>query len=574
MIEQIPPGLLLVLAGLLVPVLPRYARKAVLVAVPALGLVHLWSLPVGHDVFFSFFEYRLHVVRVDALARVFGLIFHIAAVLGALYSWHEDDRVQQVAALTYSGAAIAAVFAGDLATLFVFWEGTAITSVFLIWARRTERSYRVGMRYLVIQVLSGVLLLAGTLIIFSDTGSLAFGTKAQPYGMFAFESLGGASLGVQLLFLGIGIKAAFPLLHNWLQDAYPEATVTGTVWLSAFTTKLAIYALARGFAGTDLLIPIGAVMAAFPLFYAVMADDLRRVLAYSLNNQLGFMVVAVGIGTPMALNGAAAQAFIHILYKGLLFMGMGAVLYRAGTIKASELGGLWRSMPLTLAFTTVAAISSFPLIGGFVTKAMILAAVAEAHHTVVFGVLLAGAAGVFLVSGLKIVYAAFFAHDSGRRVPEAPKNMLLAMAGAALLCVAIGVHPQPLYDLMPYAVGSWTPYDVTHVVTTLQLMLFTALAFFVLKRTGLYPLERGSTVVDSDWVYRRLLPDLVGWATWFLGHAKGWAEDHTRRAIAGGLGWIKERHRPGGALGEPWPMGSAAVWTAILLYAYLVLAYM
>ncbi|MDZ7736906.1 MAG: proton-conducting transporter membrane subunit, partial [Gammaproteobacteria bacterium] len=90
---------------------------------------------------------------------------------------------------------------------------------------------------------------------------------------------------------GFGIKAAFPFLHNWLQDAYPAASPSGTVVLSAFTTKLAIYALARGYAGTEILIPIGALMTAFPIFYAVIENDLRRVLAYSLNNQLGFMVV-------------------------------------------------------------------------------------------------------------------------------------------------------------------------------------------------------------------------------------------------------------------------------------------
>ena len=269
------------------------------------------------------------------------------------------DTLQDVAGLTYAGAAIAAAFAGDLITLFAYWELTAITSVFLIWAKRTPEAGKVGTRYLVIQVLSGVILFFGCLLWVRETGSIDFGytyssDKWQLLGPFVNpETRAPSSLAAWLILLAFGIKAAFPFLHNWLQDSYPNGTVTGTVFLSAFTTKLAIYALARGFAGTDLLIPIGTVMTLFPIFFAVIENDLRKVLAYSLNNQLGYMVVGVGIGTQLALNGAASHAFAHIIYKGLLFMAMGAVLYRVGTIKASELGGLWRSMPKTTVFCII-----------------------------------------------------------------------------------------------------------------------------------------------------------------------------------------------------------------------------
>ena len=290
--------------------------------------------------------------------------------------WHVKDRVQQVATLFYAGSAIGGVFAGDLITLFLYWEGTAVASVFLIWARRTEGAYRTGMRYLIIQVLSGVLLLAGLLVRYDATGSIEF------------EAMTLGSLGTWLIFIGFGIKCAFPLLHNWLQDSYPAATITGTVILSAFTTKMAVYALARGFPGTELLIYIGAVMTLFPIFFAEIENDLRRVLAYSLNNQLGFMVVGVGVGTPMALNGTAAHAFCHILYKALLFMSVGAVLYRTGTSKASELGGLYKTMPKTMVCCVIgaASISAFPLFSGFVSKSLILSASATTGHWVVCGV--------------------------------------------------------------------------------------------------------------------------------------------------------------------------------------------
>ena len=315
--------------------------------------------------------------------------------------------------------------------------------------------------------------------------------------------------GAWLILLAFGIKCAFPLLHNWLQDAYPEATITGTVVLSVFTTKLAIYALARGFAGTELLIPIGAAMTVFPIFFAVIENDMRRVLSYSLNNQLGFMVVGVGIGTEMAINGAAGHAFAHILYKSLLFMAMGAVLYRVGTIKASELGGLYKSMPWTTAFCIVGSmsISAFPLMSGFVTKSMILFAAAEEHLWVVWLVLLFASAGVLDHSGIKIPFFTFFAHDSGKRCEEAPLNMRLAMGVIAVACIAIGVFPQLLYSLLPYATD-YAPYTSTHVVTQLQLLLFSALGFVMLFRSGLYPPEIPSVNLDFDWLYRKAAPRL------------------------------------------------------------------
>ncbi len=438
-------------------------------------------------------------VRIDKLSLLFGYIFYISATLGVLFAWHREDGVEQTSALVHAGGAIGAVFAGDLITLFFYWEVTAISSGVIIWAGRTNRSYGAGLRYLIIHILSGILLLIGAAMRSNETGSVAF------------DHIGLDSPGGMVILLAFGIKCAFPLLHNWLQDSYPEASVTGTVFLSAFTTKLAVYALARGYAGTEMLIWIGAAMAAFPIFYAVIENDLRRVLAYSLNNQLGFMVAGIGIGTTLAINGAVSHAFAHILYKALLFMSMGAVLYRTGTVKGSELGGLYKTMPWTTGFCIVgaASISAFPLFSGFVTKSMILTAAAEEGYLIVFLVLLFASAGVFHHSGIKIPFFAFFAHDSGKRPQEAPINMLLAMGLAAFLCIAIGVYPQPLYALLPFNVD-YTPYTTTHVVTTLQLLIFSGLAFATLQRTGLYPPELRSTVLDFDFIYRWLAPRIVG----------------------------------------------------------------
>ena len=466
--------------------------------------------------------------------------------------------MQETAGLIYAGSAIGAVFSGDLVSLFLFWEGTAISSVFLIWASRTDSAFKAGQRYLVMQVGSGVLLLAGTMIHYGATGSIAFDS-------FDPETLAGA-----LILLSFAIKCAFPFLHNWLQDAYPEATVTGTVMLSAFTTKLAIYALARGFAGTEFLVPIGAAMTAFPIFYAVIENDLRRVLAYSLNNQLGFMVVGIGIGTDLAIAGAAAHAFCHILYKALLFMSMGAVLFRVGTVKGSELGGLYRTMPWTTVFCCVgaASISAFPLFSGFVSKSLIISAAMKEGYFVTWMILLFASAGVFHHSGIKIPYFAFFAHDSGMRPKEAPPNMLVAMGITAVLCVGIGVFPSWLYAILPYDV-TYHSYTVEHVVTQLQLLIFSALAFTVLMRTGLYPPELKSTNLDSDWFWRRPLARLAG-GTW-RGILAGWGLLGQKGLSAGGkiAGRLYREHGPTGTLARTRPSGSMAFWMAVVLLLFL-----
>ncbi|MHC4549552.1 MAG: Na(+)/H(+) antiporter subunit D [Planctomycetota bacterium] len=561
--SSLPPASLLILGALLVPLVRGRLRSLYLLALPVVSFVHLLLLPHGEYLQFQLFDYSVTPVRVDQLALVWGYIFHLALFLCVVYALHVKDTVQHVAALVYAGAAIAAVFAGDLITLFVFWELTALGSVVLIWARRTERAYRAGMRYLAIQVGSGVLLLAGAIFHWNETGSLAFG------------HLGTGTLGSNLIFVAFGIKCAFPLLHNWLQDAYPEATVSGTVFLSAFTTKLAVYALARGFPGTESLIWIGAAMTAFPIFFAVIENDLRRVLAYSLNNQLGFMVVGIGIGTPMALNGTAAHAFCHILYKALLFMSMGAVLYRAGTIKGSELGGLYKSMPLTTVFCIVgaASISAFPFTNGFVSKSLVMTASAEGGYFLAWLVLVFASAGVFHHSGIKIPFFAFFAHDSGIRCKEAPPHMLLAMGATAALCLLIGIFPGPLYEILPYRVD-YEPYTTTHVVTQYQLLLWSALAFTFLWRTGIYPKETPSVNVDSDWVYRRLLPAVGGGL-----YRWGVRVRAALRDLGGGL--LTRLYRrvyglcgPAGPVARTWRTGGTVLWVALFLAAFLVLYYL
>jgi len=563
MLDHFPTAFLFLGAALVLLAIPQgRVRGVLLLALPLFAGWQVWFLPFGDLSQVEFFGFSLELMRVDKLSRVFGLIFCLAAFLGNLYAWHVRDTVQQVAALLYAGSAIGAVFAGDLITLFFYWEGTAIASVFLIWARRTEAAYHTGMRYLIVQVGSGVLLLAGAAIFYRETGSIAF------------EKMTLGSLGTWLMFLAFGIKCAFPLLHNWLQDSYPAATVTGTVILSAFTTKLAVYALARGFAGTAILIYIGAIMTLFPIFFAEIENDLRRVLAYSLNNQLGFMVVGIGVGTEMALNGTASHAFAHILYKALLFMSVGAVLYRTGTSKASELGGLYRTMPRTAMFCLVgaASISAFPLFSGFVTKSLILDAAAENHYPIVWAALVFASAGVLSHSGIKVPFFAFFAHDSGLRPKEAPVHMQLAMGITAALCIFIGVYPDPLYALLPYPVD-FHPYTVSHVVAQLQLLCFALLAFGVLMRTGIHPPEVRAINLDTDWTYRWLMPRVIRSVAGVV--ARVWTHQAALldRWMNGMWRSLYRSHGPEGRMAQVWPTGSMVLWISVLLGFALVVSF-
>lgn len=559
-LTMLPPGALMMIVAAGLVLVPHHARQVVMLLAIA-GSAFSLTAGAGQHLTVALLGFEMMLYRADHLSLPFAIVFHIAAALNVFYGWHEKRATDHVAGLAYAGAAIAALHAGDLITLFIWWEATAITSVFLILASGTQRARHAAMRYLIIQVASGVLLLAGAAMLFSETGSLAF----------AAMTLG--STASWLIFIAFGIKAAFPLLNGWLQDAYPEATVVGTVVLSAFTTKLAIYALARGFAGTELLIVIGCLMTAFPVFFAVIENDMRRVLAYSLNNQLGFMVVAIGIGTDLAINGAVAHAFAHIIYKGLLFMSMGAVLYRVGTVKASELGGLYKSMPLTMVFCIIGAmsISAFPLFSGFAAKSLIMSALGYKGLIAAYLVLLAASAGVLHHSGIKIPYFAFFGHDGGHKVKEAPFGMLVAMAGASALCIGIGSFPTIFYQILPYSID-YNPYDASHVLGQMELLIFSILAFTFLMRFGFYPPELKSTVLNTDWLYRRV-------AVWFgrpilLAVMTFW--NSAMRAIAGyrdAIWQAVERlaHAP---ITGPTVPGRAVMVQTVLLAALLAIGYL
>lgn len=492
MSSMVPPAAILIIGALFVPFIRGRLKAAYMLLLPSFVFITLLNMPEGKYWIVKVLDYSLVFGRVDRLSMVFGYIFTIITFIGVLFALKVEDDLQHVAALLYAGGALGITFAGDFLTLYLFWELLAIASTFLILARRTKASQAAAIRYILVHIFGGLCLLAGIVFYIQQTGTAEF------------EYIGLSGTASYLIFIGIALNAAIPPLHPWLQDAYPEATVTGAVFMSALTTKSAVYVMARTFPGTELLIWMGAIMTAFPIFYAVLENDIRRVLSYSLINQVGFMMCGIGIGTHLAINGAVSHAFCHILYKALLFMATGSVLHMTGKIRCTDLGGLYKTMPLTCLFCMIgaASISAFPLFSGFVSKSMIVSAAAHEKLIVIWLILQFASAGVFHHAGIKVPFFTFFAEDSGIRTKEPPLNMLLAMGIAAFLCVAIAIFPGPLYEILPYPVD-YVPYTAAHVVGQLQLLMFGALAFCLLILSGYYPAEMRAINLDTDWFYRK-----------------------------------------------------------------------
>ncbi|MGB5157485.1 monovalent cation/H+ antiporter subunit D [Desulfobacterium sp. N47] len=492
----IHPAIFFIFGALFIPLIPGKFKKIYLLIMPLLAFYTVLTMETGVYAHFKYLEFDIILGRVDSLSIVFAHVFTLMSIIGVLFGLHVDEDAQHIASYFYVGGSLGVVFAGDYLTVFIFWEMMALASTFLIWFRREPASLKAGQRYLLMHIFGGLLLLGGIFLHYKSSGSIAF-EKLLP---------DNAGVAEYLILAGFALNAAVFPLHAWLPDAYPEATVTGAVFMCAFTTKTAVYVLARAFPGFEVLAIMGTVMTIYGVCYATIENDMRRILAYHIISQVGYMVAGVGIGTELALNGACAHAYAHILYKALLFMGAGSVLMMTGTSKLNKLGGIYKYMPLTMIFYIIGgiSISGFPLFSGFVSKSMIVAAAGEHHRPILMLLLLLASVGTFLSVGLKLAYFAFFGKDCGIKPKEPPKNMLWAMGITSFLCFLIGVYPKVLYDLLPYkeAAAEFHPYNMPHLSETMQLLLFTGLGFFLLLKR-LQP--EAKINLDFDWFYRNLL---------------------------------------------------------------------
>lgn len=501
-INSIPPGLILIAGALLLPFLPGRLKNWFAIALPALAFWAVSQLDQSAGLNIALLDFDLNLLRADKWSKAFGYIFTLNAFAAFVYGYYEKKSTEFVAALLYIGSSLMVVFAGDLITLYIFWEAMAVTSVYLVLARKTKKSFQAAKRYILVHVFGGLVLLAGIILFVHQHNTIAF---------TAFDPTK-ADLGSWLILAGFLINAASLPFSSWLPDAYPESTVMGGVILSAYTSKTAVYTLVRGFPGWEILIVLGCIMTLYGIIYALLENDMRRILAYSIINQVGFMVTGVGIGTTLALNGTVAHAFCHIIYKSLLWMSAGAVLYRTGKSKCTELGGLYNTMPWTLIFGGIGAlaISAVPLTSGFTSKTLIIAASANQHLFWAWLILEIASAGVFLHAGIKFPYFVFFNVDRGLRPKEAPKTMLVAMGFLSFFCIYLGMFPERLYNIlpntelvknvMPYTFSDIYIHHFSHVVTQSQMLIFSGLIFFLF----LSLLKRTDTIsIDIDWFYRK-----------------------------------------------------------------------
>ncbi len=495
------PGFILIFVGFIAMVLPKMLRRIVLAVGPLFAFYAAVNMEIGTDLNIEFFGtgYQLGYMYVDKLSYIFCMIFALMACIGGIYSCHNENRMEALSSMSYAGCALGVTLAKDWLTLIFFWEALAITSMFLIWCRNKPESRRAGFRYVLVHMFGGNLLLLGMFLKLGQGESLVV-NLAQGAHDAAFWAI----------LIGVAVNAAIPPVNAWLVDAYPEGTITGSVFLSSFTTKVAVYALIRIFAGTDFLMGLGCFMAIYGAAYAIMENDMRRLLGYHIISQVGFMVAGVGVGTAMALNGAAAHAFSHILYKSLLFMCAGAIIYATGIRKINELSGMAKKMPFVSFCFFVAAfsISGVPLFNGFISKTITIAAASAAGYDWVYNLLELASIGTFLSITLKMGYFIFL-RDTDNNVElknHLPKNMYAAMGIGAVLCFLYGVCPDLLYRYLPFGDPGYEPFTAAHILSYIEILVVTMIPFMMF----LPRMEPHTAIsLDTDWLYRKPLYSLI-----------------------------------------------------------------
>ena len=502
----IPPFLPVALAALLLPFLGRRVGHALGALASAAVVPYVWLTDAGTHLEVSLFGFRTVLYNVDAFSTLMGLIFGFIAAVAVIYSYYtEADSIQTAFALSYVAASLGAVFGGDWLTLVFFWELMAVTSTLLVWYYG-GRAVRAGFRYALLHGVGGTLLLGAVVWHYVAVESFLF--SAAEAGM-------AGPVAPVLAAVGIGVNVGFIGLHAWLPDTYPRPHVAASVFLCVFTTKTGVYGMYRAFPEGNVAIAyMGGLMAVFGATFALFQNDMRRLLSYHIQSQVGYMVAGVGIGTALGQAGAMAHVFNHILYKGLLFMTAGVVVYRTGKESLKKLGGLGREMPITAVSFTVAALSiaGFPGFNGFVSKGIIISA---SHYTfekgpVVLGdfytlelLLLVGGVGTFL-SFIKFGYYAFLHGEYDGSVPDASRGQAVAMVAVAALCVFYGVVDGALFAILPFDVTSdaavahvYETYTVDHVVEGVALAVIGLVGFVLIKT----PLSKIGRVPDIDSLY-------------------------------------------------------------------------
>ena len=369
------------------------------------------------------------------------------------------------------------ILATDLFAVYLFLEVAAVASYALVAFGLGHDELEAAFKYLMLSVVASAFILASIAVVFGMTGSLDFAAVAS-----ALKELNaGAVVGVASAFflVGFGLKAALIPFHAWLPDAHPSAPAPISAVLSGLLIKVSgVYAMTRIFlnvfgltpALSMVLMSLGALSMVVAAFLALGQKDMKRMLAYSSISQVGYIVLGIGIGTPLGIAGGLFHLFNHALAKGLLFLTSGSVQQATGTRNLDEMGGLAKRMPVTAATNLVGALSiaGVPPLNGFWSKLIIIIALIQAGHPV-FALIAVLASVLTLWYYLLMQRKAFFGklNEKWAAVKEAPFWMTAATVFLALLCVGIGIlfsstvttWIQPAADVLADGVhaviGSW-----------------------------------------------------------------------------------------------------------------------
>lgn len=516
------PGIIMILFGILVMLLPRGFRKPLSIIAPVTAAWGFLQMTADSSLPYELTPYiKMEFIHLDSLAWTFMLVFCIIAILNGIYGIGIQHRYECGMSMVYAGSVMGVILAGDCISLIIFWEISAFASMYVVYCKHDRASARASFRYILVHAFGGNMLLAG-LIIYMFHYENSLGHLSDCIGEPCFW----------LIAIGIAVNAAIPPLHAWLPDAYPESTATGTVYLSSFTTKAAIYLMLRMMSGMTDLVWIGAIVAIYGACMAIMENGIRRLLAYHIVSQLGMMIAAAGVGGAIGIDAATAHAFTNILFKGVLMMGAGAVIYATGRSNITELGGLAKKMPVTAGCFLISslAIAGLPGLSGFVSKALIMDAVHEAGYTVPALLLTAGGVGTLLSITLKINYYVFFGPCDDEKASEVEKkvpfSMNLAMVLGTAATVAIGIFPDKFYALMPYKTIV-EPYHMGHVLEYVAIFIGGSIPFFLyLKKMK----PHDEVTVDFDWFYRRPFNTLILKISHIIERIFRWCGIHSGRA--------------------------------------------
>ena len=499
LVTTVPPFLVLAVAASLVLALPRVAAHAVAAAATAFVFAQAWLAPDGSHLATEFLGFAVVLLNVDQFSAMMGLVIGFLATAAVVYAYSSDaPRWLTSFALLYVASTVGTVYAGDWLTVIFFWELMAVTSTLLVWQYGGE-AVRAGYRYAIVHGIGGTILLGAVVVHFAEVGSFLFAAET---GIHATAAV--------LAAIGIGINCGFIFLHTWIPDTYPRPHIAASVFLSVFTTKTAVYVMYRAFPdGGWWLAYLGGFMAVYGVFFALLQYDPRRLLSYHIQAQVGYMLAGIGLATlggewgQFAVAGGFAHLFNNVLYKSLLFMVCGVIIYRTGSNYIKEMGGLWKVMPVAFLIYLVgaASITAVPGFNGYVSKGMVLDATEQfSNYPLLFGydllwwLLMIGAVGTFM-SFIKLGYYIFFhgeASPDHRRLADARPLQTVGMSMAGVACVVLGVVYTAQLDLLPFADVAnelsnpysyyLDPLQFGHIEKAVVLMTAGFVGFFSLKR--------------------------------------------------------------------------------------------